>query len=414
MKPAIRLSLSIVAFAFAPATVQAQQYAPLDQPGPSLTVPAAALKASVVCTADVAHARRPPVLLLSGTAINSHSMYGWNVERALHADQVPFCTSDQQGALQSNMDDLQTRGEYVTYAIRTMYALAGRRIAVLGHSQGGMIARWSLRFWPDTRHMVEKMIGVAADNHGTTDAGPACTFGCSAAFWQQAPDSNFISALNSRAVTFPGIDYTEIYTNTDELVRPPAESSSLPASPSVSNIAVQDVCPADNPDHMLLGTVDPVAWALIVEALDHDGPADPKQISPTVCTEGVMPGVNDPMLAADMAAAAVYVAQAGGYSHVLSEPPLRCYVTATCPARTVVPACRSQRILRVRIERAIHTVLRATLDGHRLALHGRTGRRFVLVDLRGRRRRVEVLRIVGRTAAGRRVEQVRRFRTCHL
>jgi pimeloyl-ACP methyl ester carboxylesterase len=414
MRAAAGLVVGLIALAVAPAAVRAQQYAPLDQPGPPLSVPAAALKASLVCTDDVAHARRPLVLLLSGTAINSHSMYGWNVERALRADQIPFCTSDQQGALQSNMDDLQTRGEYVTYAIRTMYALAGRRIAVLGHSQGGMIARWSLRFWPDTRQMVEKVIGVAADNHGTTDAGPACTFGCSAAFWQQGPDSNFILALNSRAMTFPGTDYTEIYTNTDELVRPPAASSSLPSSPHVSNIAVQDVCPTDNPDHMLLGTVDPVAWALIVDALDHDGPADPKRISTIVCAEGAMPGVNDPTLAADMAAAAVYVSQAGGYPHVPSEPPLRCYVTATCPARTVAPACRSGRILRVRIERAIHTVLRATLDGRRLALHGRRGHGFVLVDLRGRRRPVEVLRIVGHTAAGRRVEQVRRFRTCHL
>ncbi|MDQ6606375.1 MAG: GPI inositol-deacylase, partial [Actinomycetota bacterium] len=55
----------------------------------------------------------------------------------------------------STLDNIETSGEYLVYAIRTMHALAGRRIAVMGHSQGGMSMRWALRFWPDTRPMVE-------------------------------------------------------------------------------------------------------------------------------------------------------------------------------------------------------------------------------------------------------------------
>jgi hypothetical protein len=43
---------------------------------------------------------------------------------------------------------------------------------------------------------------------------------------------------------------------------------------------------------MLVGTTDPVAWALIAGALDHPGPADPKRLASGVCTSLLMPGVD--------------------------------------------------------------------------------------------------------------------------
>jgi pimeloyl-ACP methyl ester carboxylesterase len=344
-------------------------------------------------------------------------MYGWNVERALSAAGIPFCTSDQQGPLRSNMDDLQTRADYVTYAIRQVHALAGRRIAIVGHSQGGMIARWSLRFWPDTRSMVEKVIGVAADNHGTTAAGPACTLGCAASWRQQGPDSNVILALNSITETFPGIDYTEIYSHTDELVTPDADStgtSSLHGAARITNVAVQDVCPTDNPDHMLLGTTDPVSWALIKAALDHGGPTDPERIPRSVCAQDVMPGVDNPLLATDIAAAATYIAQALGYPHVPAEPPLRCYVTATCPGAQPTPrsSCRSRRLLTMTIPARVHTVTRATLDGRSAHVVRRGRRRVIVLDLRGRTRGRVTLTIIGRDPRGRVIREVRRVQTC--
>jgi hypothetical protein len=45
------------------------------------------------------------------------------------------------------MADIQTAGEYVVYAIRTMPAAYGGRIDIIGHSQAGMVPRWALRFW---------------------------------------------------------------------------------------------------------------------------------------------------------------------------------------------------------------------------------------------------------------------------
>ena len=69
------------------------------------------------------------------------------------------------------LNDIQVAAEYLVHAIRRMHRLSGRRIAVMGHSQGGMSMRWALRFWPDTRPMVDDVIGFAGSNHGTTGGG---------------------------------------------------------------------------------------------------------------------------------------------------------------------------------------------------------------------------------------------------
>jgi triacylglycerol esterase/lipase EstA (alpha/beta hydrolase family) len=60
------------------------------------------------------------------------------------------------------------RGEHLVHAIRTVHRHTGKKIAMLGHSQGGMNPRWALRFWPGTRRMVDDLIGMAPSNHGTT------------------------------------------------------------------------------------------------------------------------------------------------------------------------------------------------------------------------------------------------------
>ena len=56
------------------------------------------------------------------------------------------------------------------------------------------------------------------------------------------------------------------------------------------------ICPLDVDEHLTVGTIDPVTYALAMDALNHRGPASPGRISPTVCTQAMMPGV-DPLSA---------------------------------------------------------------------------------------------------------------------
>lgn len=309
------------------------RYAPVDRPGPRLTQPAARLRASLRCTRGVRNAVRQPVLLTPATTVTSEQNFGFNYERLFRKLKIPYCTSDSP-VDPNNMGDLQIRAEYVTYGIRTMHRMAGRRIAVMGHSQGGMIMRWSLRFWPDTRAMVDDIIGIAGTNHGSSIIPALCVPACAPALWQQRAGSKFIKALNSGQETFARISYTEIYSRTDEFVQPNLNNhgtSSLHGPGAITNIAIQDVCPLAVYEHLLVGTLDPAASALVIDALTHRGPARPSRVDRGVCSQLLMPGANPRTAGRDVAAAALQVAaQLALAPRVAKEPRLACYTRASC------------------------------------------------------------------------------------
>ena len=336
LKGIVAGALLLAAFAL-PSTGQAITYAPVDQPGPALSIPQAELDASLQCTGNVSGASRAPVLLVPGTGSSPPRNFGWNWEPALNDLGIPWCAV----TLPDNaLGDIQDAGEYVVNAIRTMYSRSGRKIAIIGHSQGGMVPRWALRFWPDTRAMVDDDIGFAASNHGTTGAKYTCMNGCAPAVWQQEDTAEFIKALNSYQETFPGISYTEVYTKRDEVVTPNSDdngSSSLHGGGGeIENEAVQDICPLDLNEHNGLGTVDNVAYALAIDALDHPGPADPSRIPSSVCNQPLMPGVNPLTLPTDSASTlADDLSNIFTHPPTPAEPPLKCYVTGSCPAGAV-------------------------------------------------------------------------------
>jgi hypothetical protein len=315
-----------------PAAASAITYAPVNRPGPKLSVPQRKLDAALQCTGDLA-AGPTPVLLVPGTGSSPPRNFGWNWEPALSNLGIPWCAV----TLPDNaLGDIQDAGEYIVHAIRAMYSRAGKRISIVGHSQGGMVPRWALRFWPGTRSKVDDQIGLAPSNHGTTTARPTCGNGCAPAVWQQANGSAFIKALNSYQETFPGVSYTAVYTRTDEVVQPNSDdngSSSLHGGGgAITNVAIQDVCPADLTEHNGVGTVDNTAYALAIDALAHPGPADPSRIDTgSVCSNPFMPGVNPVTFPADAAATAQDdVTNIFTHPPSKAEPPLKCYVTDTC------------------------------------------------------------------------------------
>jgi pimeloyl-ACP methyl ester carboxylesterase len=328
-------AVAVAAALFLPATARAITYAPPDHPGPPLSVPQADLDKALSCAGGISEASRAPVLLVHGTAENPRAEFSWTWEPALDKLGIPWCAV---ALPDDGMGDIQTAAEYVVNAIRTVHSRAGRRIAVIGHSQGGMLPRWVFRFWPDTRSMVDDLIGLAPSNHGTLTAVPVCVAVCPASFLQQKAGSQFIKALNSHhQETFPGISYTVAYTHTDEVVTPNFSQNGSSAlhggGGEISNVAIQQICPLDVSEHLAMGTYDPVAYALAIDALDHPGPADPARIDRTgLCLPTtLMPGVNPATFVTQEADfAASVVAAIAGAEFIAAEPPLRCYVTASC------------------------------------------------------------------------------------
>ena len=123
-------------------------------------------------------------------------------------------------------------------------------------------------------------------------------------------------------------------TTFDELVLPSAvgnNSSSLTTGNGQrTNVAVQQICSGDTSEHMMVGTTDPVAYRLGIDAVDHPGPANPARIARSVCGERYMPGV-DPATATGNLAGSFGGAVAASFTPtgmVTVEPPLPGYTLA--------------------------------------------------------------------------------------
>ena len=345
MRVRLIAAVSLAALLSASGAARADDYVPVTRKGPSLNVPASALRTSLGCTAGIEKAKRDPILLIPGTNLDPDPNFGWNYERAFGARKWPWCTVTLPD---STMNDVQVAGEYVVHAIRSMARRSGRRVDILGFSQGGMLPRWALRFWPGTRGKVDDVVGLDPSNHGTVSAQGLCQASCPPAYWQQAAGSRFLAALNSRAETFAGIDYTVVYSRHDEVVVPNTDdsgSSSLHTGGGrIANVRVQDICPADSSEHLAMGSYDAVGYALAVDAFTHPGVAKPGRIAGSVCSQPFHEGVNAATFPTDYAAYVAYVGQAASRSpEVPAAPPLKCYVLTGCrgqhPGRRV-PAAR--------------------------------------------------------------------------
>lgn len=303
---------------------------------PNLSIALPELDAALQCTADVATAGVKPILLVPGTATTPESAFSWNYIRAFIDQARPFCTL----TLPDNMlVDVQDSAEYFVRAVRRMAALSGQQVQVIGYSQGGMMPRWGIKYFADIRPLIDDLITFSASNHGTVIAEPTCTADCEPAIWQQRDTATLLATLNAGQETYSEIDYTSIYTETDEIVVPntgPQPSSALrDGGDNVVNVALQDVCPTNTNGHLVIGTYDPVAYALVIDALANDGPADPLRLDGVVagqpgtaaaCAMVAHPGVDQTTLVTDFAATTASIGQAlQDGMHSPDEPALRCY-----------------------------------------------------------------------------------------
>ena len=168
--------------------------------------------------------------------------------------------------------DIQVSVQYLVYALRREYARAGRKIAVFGISQGGLLPRFALTYWPDLRHKVSDVLSAAGTHHGTTVfRGCSNTSPCPPANWQQIRGSKLLEALNAQPDETPGnVLYTTVRSATDETVQPQTGKRPTSALEGARNILLQHVCPGRTTTH--IGTaVDSVTFAAFVDAVKHRG-----------------------------------------------------------------------------------------------------------------------------------------------
>ncbi|MCA1841711.1 MAG: hypothetical protein LC792_00710, partial [Actinobacteria bacterium] len=113
-------------------------------------------------------------------------------------------------------------------------------------------------------------------------------------FWQMKPESKFLKALNTGDETPGDVSYTSVYTRSDQFVwlangpQPWDESAKINGA---SNIAIQDICPGRYVEH-IQATYDAAVYAVIMDALTHDGPANAGRVDRAACAQAAMPGVD--------------------------------------------------------------------------------------------------------------------------
>ena len=321
---AVLASISLVALG---ATLVPAGAEPSEGPsGPSLSVAARDLQGGLVCPGEVDSADRDVVLLIPGTTLDPRTNFGFTWMREFEALRFPYCyviTPDH------GMGDIQVTSEYVVYAIREIHRRSGRKVDVIGHSQGGTNPRWALRWWPDVRAMVDDYIGLAPSAHGGANVNRMCDDDdCAPALWQQRYQSQLIRALNSGGETFRGIDYTVVWTDYDEFLNPPGKlvGGEPTRVDGATNIRLQDICPANTADHVSIGVYDPVTYAVIIDALTHPGPADPARLDRGVCSQALPPHVDPVTFPANYAKVWGEIwAQLLTHPGVPAEPPLKDY-----------------------------------------------------------------------------------------
>ncbi|NUS74634.1 MAG: alpha/beta fold hydrolase, partial [Streptomyces sp.] len=239
------------------------------------------------CKPSTAHPR--PVVLVHGTLGNS--VDNW-LGLAPYLENRDYCVySLDYGQLPgvpvfNGLGPVDKSAEQLSAFVDKVLAATGAaKTDVVGHSQGGMMPRYYLRFLGGAAK-VHALVGIAPSNHGTTLNGlthllpyfPGAADLLSAntpALADQVAGSPLLTKLNEGGDTVPGVTYTVLATKYDEVVTP--YRSQFLSGTGVRNVVLQDLCPLDLSEHVAIGLFSLIAFHEVANALD------PAHATPTTC-----------------------------------------------------------------------------------------------------------------------------------
>ncbi|MDN0195949.1 alpha/beta fold hydrolase [Streptomyces sp. S.PNR 29] len=239
------------------------------------------------CKPSAAHPR--PVVLVHGTFANS--VDNWPALAPYLKDRGYCVYSLDYGQLPGvpffhGLGPVDKSAEQLSAFVDKVLAATGAAKAdLVGHSQGGMMPRYYLKFLGGAAK-VNALVGIAPSNHGTDLNGltnllpyfPGAADLLSEntpALADQIAGSALLTRLNAGGDTVPGVRYTVLATKYDEVVTP--YRSQYLSGANVRNVLLQDLCPADLSEHAAIGLFDRIAFHEVANALD------PAHATPTTC-----------------------------------------------------------------------------------------------------------------------------------
>jgi triacylglycerol esterase/lipase EstA (alpha/beta hydrolase family) len=239
------------------------------------------------CKPSAAHPR--PVVLVHGTLGNS--VDNW-LGLAPYLENRGYCVFSLDYGQLSGVPVFyglgpidKSAGQLSAYVDKVLTATGTNKADIVGHSQGGMMPRYYLKFLGGAAK-VNALVGIAPDNHGTDLDGLTNLLpyfpGAADLLSKNTPGladqivgSDFLAKLNAGGDTVPGVHYTVIATKYDEVATP--YSSQFLSGSDVHNVLIQNLCSLDLSEHVLMGLADRLAFHEVANALD------PAHASTTTC-----------------------------------------------------------------------------------------------------------------------------------
>jgi triacylglycerol lipase len=168
----------------------------------------------------------------------------------------------------------QSASELGRFVDAVLNSTRAKRVSIVAHSQGGVVARYYIKFLGGTR-TVDDLVALAPSNHGTITplVIPGAAAGCVACA-QQTAGSEVLDRLNATDGTPGPVDYTVVETRADNVVIPYQSAFLHGPRERITNVLLQGACPDDPAGHLTI-TDDPVAVQWVEQALGRNGPAGP-------------------------------------------------------------------------------------------------------------------------------------------
>jgi hypothetical protein len=308
-----------------------------------------ALRKAIYIPSGFTYGTKRPVIMVPGTGAYGGSNFANNLRKLLTgqswADPVWL---NIPGAM---LGDAQINSEYIAYAINYIASVSTRsnnknskNLAIISWSQGGLDTQWVFKYWPSTIKVVKDFLPVSPDFRGTVLANALCLSPntqlalnplCPPSVIQQEATSGYVAVGGGNRAYVPTTTFYSGFF--DEIVEPQqgtAASAFINSSPgiSVSNNEVQKVCAG-----RLGGTFyghagvlfHPLTYALIVDALQNDGPGSLNRINVnSVCNSYAAPGLDlDDVIATSGLIPIAGVLLLAYPDKRLNEPALKPYVS---------------------------------------------------------------------------------------
>ncbi|QSZ34347.1 hypothetical protein DSL72_005938, partial [Monilinia vaccinii-corymbosi] len=284
--------------------------------------------------------KKQPVLFSPGTGGYGFTQFDSNIGKLLAT--TDFADPVYLNVPHALLSDVQSNAEFVAYALQYLHALTSRSPAIVTWSQGSIDTQWAFKYWPSIPRITTDHIAISPDYHGTTLAYVLCPgfrvrkdIPCPPAIIQQDYESNFIKTLRSNNGSSAYVPTTTVYSLTDEVVQPQEGSAASGFLEDVrgvgtSNIFLQHAClglPAGGIYGHAGVMYNPVAYALVKDALLHDGPGSLDRVRDQ-CMNIVAPGLG--LLDVIDTEASIPESLLNTYLYldkVFSEPEIRSYAT---------------------------------------------------------------------------------------